>query len=96
MVIDNGATATILNKLFAEKHNFNLRPSMHTVMNADTRVTKIEGEIECELSFPGSREYIINLMVLEQCEEWDVLLGNDFMEIDKPSILIASRKKTNS
>ena len=92
MVIDNGATATILNKLFAEKHNFNLRPSMHTVMNADTRVTKIEGEIECELSFPGSREYIINMMVLEQCEEWDVLLGNDFMEIDKPSILIASRK----
>ncbi len=91
MVIDNGATATILNKIFAEKHNFVLKPSRHTVMNADTRVTEIAGEVECELTFPGSRGYLLNMMVLEQCDEWDVLLGNDFMEIDKPSILIANR-----
>lgn len=27
-------------------------------------------------------------MVMTQSDEWDILLGSDFMEIDKPSILV--------
>ena len=71
MVIDNGATATILNKLFADKHGLKLKPSTHTVMNADARITQVYGEVECELTFPGSRGYLLNMMVLEQCDEWE-------------------------
>ncbi len=39
-----------------------------------------------------TRIYNMTIMVMKQSDEWDILLGNDFMEIDKPSILIANRQ----
>ena len=92
LCIDLGATGTIMNDVFVEKHGLITTAGRSQIMNADKRITAVESEVRCELRFPGSRTYQMNMMVMPQNEEWDVLLGNDFMEIDKPSILIADRK----
>ena len=89
--IDLGATGTIMNDSFVEKHGLTTTRGHSQIMNADKHITAVESEVRCELRFPSSRVYHMNMMVMPQNEEWDVLLGNDFMEIDKPSILIADR-----
>ena len=91
-IIDLGATGTIINRDFAYCHGLKIAKSDSLIMNADKHVTEVDGEVTCELSFKGSRKYKMKVMVMPQNDEWDILLGNDFMEIDKPSILIADRK----
>ncbi len=83
-----------MNSSFAAKHrnSFQIKPSLNKIMNADSHITDVDGEVDCEISFEDTRTYRMTIMVMKQSDEWDILLGNDFMEIDKPSILIASRQ----
>jgi hypothetical protein len=52
----------------------------------------LDDEVNRQISFEDTRIYNMTIMVMKQSDEWDILLGNDFMEIDKLSILIANRQ----
>ena len=83
-----------MNSSFAARHNdiSQIRPSLNKIMNADSHITDVDGEVNRQISFEDTRIYNMTIMVMKQSDEWDIQLGNDFMEIDKLSILIANRQ----
>jgi hypothetical protein len=80
MALDSGATASILSLSAAQKFNFVIRNSDHSIRTASNEVIKVCGETDYLSVEVASRTCKLKFLVLPH-EEHDVLLGLDWFSL---------------
>ena len=82
MAVDTGATGSIVNGRTAKELRLKLKKSNFKVRTADNLVKNIEGVIgPIDLKI-DKFSYRMEFMVLPgEGEDWDILLGNDFLHM---------------